>query len=322
MTRLVERPRGGPALETAPPAVSVAIPVLDGGRRLLDLLDAIWRQDGLCGTVEVLLADSGSRDGAAEEALRRWPGIRLLDVLDGFDHGLVRTALVESARAPLVALFSQDAVPRGRRFLRVIAAPFAEPVVAGAWARQVPGPGADRLVRATVDRWCPSPALVGIAPVIRRTTKADLDAMAPAEAMEAARFDNVASMVRRETVLALPFPARPFGEDLAWGAAALRAGFALAYVPTAVVEHHHDLGLGGTFERHRAAHRQARAEFGILAVPSLPAAAIALLAGLPADARAGGPLLALATLPRRGAALLGQWAGARRADREGKGHAR
>jgi GT2 family glycosyltransferase len=312
MTVLVPRTTGEHGPE---PVISVAVPVLDGGELLLDLLAAVESQQVRRGPVEILLADSGSGDGAVEEALARWPAVRVFDVQGGFDHGLARSALVRAARAPLVALLSQDAVPRGRRYLESLAAPFEAADLAGAHARQVPRRGADPLLRATLARWTPPPAVVGVRPRVRRFSEAELRELAPAERIAAARFDNVASMVRRSVVLDLPFPPRPFGEDLAWGAAALRAGLALAYVPTAVVEHDHRPGLRGTYERHRAAHHQAAAEFGLQAVPSLRAGARALLAGVPGDLRDGGPRWALRGLPRRAAALLGQWAGARHAGR-------
>jgi rhamnosyltransferase len=285
------------------PAVSAVVPVLDAGPRLMTLLDALHGQD--VGPVEVLLVDSGSRDGMVDEAARRWPALRLFAVDRGaFDHGIVRTEAALRARAPLVACFSQDAVPLGAGMLRALAAPFEDPAVAGAMARQVPRPGADPGVVATLRRWTPP----GDGPIVRGAAEGG----GPAARMEAARFDNVGSMVRRSVLEAIPFPSRAFGEDIAWGDAVLAAGHLLAYVPGALVEHHHDAGLRQTFRRHRASHEQAAREFGLRAVPSLLALPGAILGGLAADALDGGPGWAVRAAPRRAAALLGQWAGARR----------
>lgn len=285
-----------------PPAVSAVVPVLDGGPRLLTLLDALLTQD--VAPVEAVLVDSGSTDGAVEEAARRWPALRVFAVDRAcFDHGLVRSEGVLRARAELVALFSQDAVPLGARCLRRLMAAFEDPRVAGAMARQVPRPGADPGVSGALHRWTPAGATIQV----REATKS-LD---PSERMGAARFDNVGSMVRRSVIEALPFPARPFGEDLAWGEAALSAGHRLVYVPGALVEHHHDAGLRETYRRHRSAHRQAAQEFGLRAVPSLGALPGAWLAGLPTDAADGGLPWVVRGAPRRLAALLGQWAGGR-----------
>jgi len=298
-------PRAHPGADA--PAISVVVPVLNGGERLVDLTRALLRQRVSAGPVEVLLADSGSTDGATERAAEV-VGARVFDVAPGrFDHGLVRAALVQQARAPLVALFSQDAVPQGTRMLEALAAPFEEPDVSGSYARQVPRPDADPLLAATLARWTPE---LDVPYVLRRMPPGGASLPA-AERMRIARFDNVGSMVRRCHALARPFPSREFGEDLAWGWATLLAGHALAYVPSAVVEHSHPPSLRGVYARNVLSHRQARQEFGLRAVPGLPAAAIALMAGIPDDLRDGGVRWAVRGLPRRAAALLGQWAGGR-----------
>ena len=294
---------------TAPdtPSLSVAVPVLDGGERLVTLARAVRAQaSGFPGGVELLLADSGSIDGAFDRAADAFgPGARRFQVARGrYDHGRVRSALVLAARAPLVALFSQDAVPLDGA-LAALSEPFAaHPDLAGVMARQVPRPGADPLVRATLQRWTPE----GGEAVLRRLPPGAAS-LPPTERMRLARFDNVGSMVRRASIEELPFPSRPFGEDLAWGAAALERGWALGYAPAARVEHHHDPTLGELYARNRVAHRQAAAEFGLRAVPSLRHGLAALLTGVPQDLRDGGPRWLLPGLARRGAALLGQLRG-------------
>ncbi len=308
MTSLVERP---PPTEGAAD-VSVVVPCLNAGRRLGDLVAAVRAQRGV-GRVELLLADSGSTDGSIEAVASA--DLRLFDVDGPYDHGVVRTALVRAARAPLVALLSQDAVPHGTDYLARLAGAFDDPDVVGAYARQRPRPGADPLVRASLRRWTPGPDEAGDAPVVRRRPDGGLGALDPRAAMATARFDNVGSMVRRDALLELPFPSRPFGEDLAWGAAALEAGHALAYVPTACVEHSHRPTLREAFDRNRVAHRQAAGEFGLVAVPSLTGLVLAWAAGVPGDLRDGGPAWAVRGAPRRAAALLGQYLGAREARR-------
>jgi hypothetical protein len=135
--------------------------------------------------------------------------------------------------------------------------------------------------------------------------------------MRLARFDNVASMLRADLLRQTPFAEVEFGEDIGWGAAMVRAGHALAYVPGAAVEHSHRLGLKDTLKRHRLAHIQARRDFGLRAVPSLGALGRALAAGIPGDLREAGALGALRGIPVRAAALTGQWLGGR----EGEGGA-
>jgi rhamnosyltransferase len=310
---LVEHDPPARDASTPAPRIAVAIPALNGGDRLLELLDAVHNQAVGEGGLEVLLADSQSDDGSIAEARRRFPALRLFTVeRSRFNHGLVRTAMVEAARAGRVALFSQDAVPVGSRYLGSMAAALDDERVAGVYARQVPRPGADPLVRATLQHWTPDPGDDAGAGALHRALPSGtlLASLPPRERMQLARFDNVGSMVRAEVVARIPFPARPFGEDLAWGASVLAAGLRLAYLPTACVEHHHDPLISETFRRNRLAHFQAREEFGLHSVPDLRHLARALVAGVPADLEKG-TIWALRGLPRRGAALLGQWAGAR-----------
>jgi len=313
--QLIQKPaaRRAGGSEQNSPRFSVAIPVLNGGPRLLQLLDAVFSQ-ATGSAIEVLLCDSGSTDGAVEQARRKYPQLRVMDVPAGeFNHGLARTRLVTEACGELVALFSQDAVPLGRDYLEQLGAAFEDPSVAGAYSRQVPRAGADPLVRATLERW--TPRLPGnITRLSRLRSDETLNELSPTQQMERARFDNVASMVRRSVVLDCPFPARAFGEDLAWGAAVLQRGLSLAYVPGAEAEHHHEPTLREAFHRNFQAHRQAASEFGHLAVPSLRDAANAVVLGLPSDL-AVGPQWALRGLPRRAASLLGQWAGGREGHR-------
>jgi cellulose synthase/poly-beta-1,6-N-acetylglucosamine synthase-like glycosyltransferase len=245
--------------------------------------------------------------------VREHPNLRIFAVRRAhFDHGLVRTALVKKARAPKVALFSQDAVPLDSHYLQRMATALDDECIAGVYARQEPRSGADPLIRDMLERWTPAPAdPESNLPILTELDNGErLDDLPPIERMKLSRFDNVASMVRASVVEQIPFPSRDFGEDIAWGALVLSAGLKLGYLPTARVAHHHPPQLRATFERNRVAHRQARGEFGLHAVPSLRDLALALMSGVPDDLRAG-PMWALRGLPRRGAALLGQWAGAR-----------
>jgi len=317
VTRKLLFERHVPRASRAHPSVSVVVPTLNGGELLLQLLTTIQEQE-VAGEVEVLIGDSESNDGSIEAAIREHPSVRVFTVSRArFDHGLVRTALIQRARAEKVALFSQDAVPLSSRYLQKMANVLDDKSIAGVYARQQPRPGADPLVCEMLERWTPSAIdSQATVPILKELTDGvQLEDLEPLERMKMARFDNVASMVQAALFDRMPFPSRAFGEDIAWGALVLSAGLKLAYLPTAGVAHHHAPRLRSTFERNRVAHRQARGEFGLHAVPGLSHLARALISGIPHDLRAG-PVWALRGVPRRGAALLGQWAGAREACRE------
>jgi len=300
----------GPTSEAAArPAVSVCIPSLNGGDRLVKLVRTVLAQAESLpqGGVEVLVADSGSRDEGFAHVRSLGGPVRCFAVAPRrFNHGLVRNELAREATAPFVAFFSQDAVPRPL-CLRILLDSLSNPKVVGAYARQLPRPGADPLVRATLARWTPDGKEIRL----QALGESDWSGLTPTQKMSLARFDNVASLLRADVLANTPFGEVDFGEDIAWGAAMVQAGHSLAYVPSATVEHSHALDLTETLKRHRLAHIQARRDFGLHAVPSLGALGQALAAGLPGDLRDGGPLGALRGLPTRAAALTGQWLGGR-----------
>src|SRR5213080_101929 len=105
------------------PAVSVALPVLDGGPTFLDVLAALGRQR-IDRPMEVVVVDSGSRDGSPEAA--RAAGARVEEISAAeFSHGATRNRLMELARGAHVAFLTQDAVPAHDRWLAALLDGFA-----------------------------------------------------------------------------------------------------------------------------------------------------------------------------------------------------
>lgn len=292
------------------PAISVVIPCRNGGARLVAVAEALAQQRGLAGPVELLLSDTCSSDGAVSVAARRHGQARIWDISpESFNHGLTRQALAEQARAPLVAFLSQDAVPLGRHYLRRLVAAFEAQAVWGASARQVPGPGADPLIRAMLHRWTPPADRLPEA-TVRWTPTVEAGPPLPCPGAGLC-FDDVASMVRRTRLLEHGFPAAEFGEDLLWAARVARAGGTLAYVADAMVEHHHDPTLIESFRRDAATHALLATHFGQRAVAGPFAALLAVPGAFLSDRRDAGTRWAIRGTPRRLAALTGQWWGAR-----------
>lgn len=307
--RLTPRPTSGIGSPEAP-ALSVVIPVLNGGDRYIEVVRSLLKQD--TAGHEILIADSGSTDGATDALVAQYPSLRVFDVEPGdFDHGRVRAGLALAARAPLVAILSADARPLHNDYLLRLADAFEDPLVAAVHARQVPRVGADPLIIEALNRWTPAALEVGPGPIVRAAPPSSFwESASPVETMAAIRFDNVASMVRREVVLGIPFPPRTFGEDASWARIVVAAGWSLAYAPRAMVEHHHTPTVAELFSRNRRAHHQAAAEFGVSAVSSAPRGVASLFAETASVAQQHGARWAAHTLPRRAAALAGQWVGA------------
>ncbi len=139
--------------------VTVAIPVRDGGTRLIQTLAALSTQ-----TVEheLLICDSGSVDGSVEVV--RAHGARLLEIAPAqFTHGGTRNLLVREASGSRVAFLTQDAEPADERWLeRLLAGMDLAPDVGVAYGSYLPRPEA-----ALPCAWSSS----GGSPLWRRTTR-------------------------------------------------------------------------------------------------------------------------------------------------------
>jgi rhamnosyltransferase len=244
----------GSAIRREPRPVSVVVPTWNGGALFRELLVALASQDV---EHELVVIDSGSRDGTAEAA--RAAGARVETIPQReFNHGGTRNRGIALAGGAVVALLTQDAIPIGRDYLARITRPFANPRVDGVYARQFPRPDCDPLLAERLRRWSASraePALQVLAPGDPAASRSLYDALPPLERYLSCIFDNVASAVRRTSWERTPFPARTFGEDVAWGREIVLSGGALAYEPTASVEHSHRIAMRREFKRLYCDHR-------------------------------------------------------------------
>jgi GT2 family glycosyltransferase len=302
-----------PATRTSAPRASIVLPTYNGEHELEQLLPALAAQR-LRGGFEILAVDSSSRD-ASVSLLREFDAdVEIIDTAD-FRHGRTRNLCAERARGECLVFLSQDVIPQGPDYLEKLLEPFEDERVAGSYARVMPLKGSDLLSARTVLDLPESSEQ----PVVR-----DLDGVAglwelePSERAEYLRFNNVASAIRRSVFRELPFPDVAFGEDFAWAARALTAGWRIAYTPEAVVEHAHRYGPRTAFKRYRVDALFHREAHGWLLRPSLASVLRGWLYELRADVRAAAadgwlghvPDLLRAPALRAGQ-VLGQYAGSR-----------
>jgi GT2 family glycosyltransferase len=217
--------------------VTVAIPVRDGGELLAGTLAALARQ-----TVahELLVCDSGSRDGSA--ALARAHGARVLEIEPGaFSHGGTRNLLMREAAGAHVALLTQDAEPVDERWLEQLLAGFElERDVGIVYGPYRSRPDAAAAVRIELESWFASLAPAG-EPVVERLAAAER-AVLPAVALLGRRgfFTDANACIARAAWERVPFRAVPYAEDRVLALDMLRAGYAKAFLPAAAVWHSHD----------------------------------------------------------------------------------
>lgn len=224
------------------PTVTVAIPVLDGSAELRRLLPVI-RGQRFDGSLQIVVADSESRDGSAEMA--RAHGAEVVPVQRGeFSHGGTRNLLMERSRGELVAFLTQDALPAHERWLAELTEAFSLSADVGlAFGPGLPRPGASLQVRRDLTTYFRSLAPAG-APVLVRSD--------PGEALGASSktyFHSVNACVSRAAWSQTPFRTVPYAEDRMLSLDMLRAGWAKAFVPAAAVVHSHQYQPVDVFRR-------------------------------------------------------------------------
>jgi rhamnosyltransferase len=240
----------------ADPRVSVLIPTRDPGPDVEAVLSAIFEQEVDFG-FEVVVVDSGS--GPADlRRMERFP-LRLDRIAPAeFGQGRTRNRLAERARGELLFFLSQDAQPASRDWMRRLAAALDDPAVAGAYARQLPRPDADPLIRFFLDQ------LYDAEPARRRLTTERRARIGQIF------FRNVSSAIRREVWRSIPFRDVVMSEDQHWAHDVLRRGYEIVYEPRARVYHTHRYTLGSLFRRNYLSGASLR---GLIADPPLAVAA-------------------------------------------------
>lgn len=218
-------------------AVTVAIPVRDGGALLERVLAALSRQ-----TVahELLVCDSGSSDGSRELAAAA--GARVLEIAaTQFSHGGTRNLLMASASGKHVAFLTQDAEPAEQDWLERLLAGFGLAgdiaIVCGPYR---PREDASPAVRLELERWFCSIAPDG-APQVERLDAHERATLSARELVgRRGFFTDANACIARAAWERVPFREVPYAEDRVLALDMLRAGYAKAYLPDAGVLHSHD----------------------------------------------------------------------------------
>jgi glycosyltransferase involved in cell wall biosynthesis len=242
-------------------AVTVAIPVRNGGELLAEVLTAVGAQR-LDRPVQLLVADSGSIDGS--RALAESLGADVIDVPAGrFSHGGTRNLLAQRARGAHIAFLTQDAVPADELWLSHLLQGFEVGddvgLVFGPYRAR---PDASLMVRRELDQWFASlPARaergVGEVPDLRRSF-----------------FTDANGCVARSAWERVPFRPVRYAEDQLLGRDMMAAGYAKVYQPDAAVIHSHRYRPLEQFRRSFDEWRGLREVHAIAAPPALGRAAL------------------------------------------------
>jgi GT2 family glycosyltransferase len=262
------------------PEVSVAIPVRDGGELFAGVLRALANQSV---EHELVVCDSGSRDGSCELARER--GARVIEITPGlFSHGGARNALMEAANGAHVALLTQDAEPADARWLERLLEGFQLAADVGiVYGPYRPRPDAAQPVRIELERWFASLSPDG-GPQVERLESHERSSPAVELIGRRGFFTDANACLARAAWERVPFREVPYAEDRVLAIDMLRAGYAKAFVPAAAVIHSHDYTTGEQLRRCFDEWRGLREVYG-WREPVSPARIFAQLRGVLGQAR-------------------------------------
>ena len=199
------------------------MPVKDGARYLAEVLAALARE----AVDEVLVIDSGSRDGSVEIA--RGAGVEVLEIAPAdFGHGRTRNLGAERTSAEIVAFLTQDATPVPGWRAALLEAFALDPRIGAVFGPHLPRPDTSPMIARELIEFFATFAGDGDAP---RVFAAD----------DPTFLSNVDTAYRRACWEEIRFDDVPYSEDQAFGRAlAAHAAWRKAYAPRAGVLHAHD----------------------------------------------------------------------------------
>ncbi len=205
------------------PAVSVVVPVKDGARHLGQVLDAVRAQ----GDVELLVIDSGSRDGSLEIARAAGATVHEIPAAE-FGHGRTRNLAAELTSGEIVCFLTQDAVPAEGWLAAHLEAHRLDERIGAVYGPHLPWPETSPMIARELEEFFASMSPDGT-PVVHRRGDSHF-------------LSNVNASYKRECWREIRFEDIAYAEDQAFGSAMLEAGWAKAFHPAAAVRHAHDYG--------------------------------------------------------------------------------
>jgi rhamnosyltransferase len=229
--------------------VTVAIPTLNGGSALTHTLAAVAEQQLPTGhELELLICDSGSRDGTVAVARRH--GAEVIEIPPHqFSHGGTRNLLMERSHGEHVAFLTQDAVPADERWLARIVAGFGLAADVGlTFGPYASAPGASRIVARELAQWFESFSPDG-SPRVDRLEQSERAVPARALLGPRAFFTDANGCVARAAWESVPFRPVAYAEDHVLALDMLRAGYGKVFVPAAAVIHSHEYSPWGWMRR-------------------------------------------------------------------------
>jgi rhamnosyltransferase len=230
--------------------ISIVIPTLNGGSRLIECAKSLTNQK-IEKLFEIVLIDSGSHDGSLEKfALIIKEACLPLSVIkiekSDFQHGATRNHAIESTSGEIICLITQDAVPDNENWLFELTEVFKNNLdLAGVFGRHKKHNDHPSLLGKDLDLHFKNMAHL----LVRKIDDYELYEKNERIRQNLHFFSNNNSAIRKSVWQKHPLPAVDFGEDQTWAKLVLENGFSLLYQPRAIVRHSHLFTLKEIYDR-------------------------------------------------------------------------
>ncbi|MCM1046519.1 MAG: glycosyltransferase family 2 protein [Candidatus Gastranaerophilales bacterium] len=223
--------------------VDVIIPLYKPGKELFKLLELIERQSVPIHQIILMNTEEKYFEQLiyGNKEMEHHRNVRVLHLSKReFDHGRTRRRAVQKSQADIFVMMTQDVVPVDEYLIeRLTVHLTGENKVAAAYARQLPKEDCSVLEQFTRKFNYP--------PVSRIQSRADLETMG----IKTYMCSNVCAAYRRDIYEELGGFVRHtiFNEDMIYAAAAVKAGYSIAYEADACVYHSHNYSNRQQFHR-------------------------------------------------------------------------
>lgn len=219
-------------------SVSVAVPTLNAAGRIGSLLEKLKKQT--VKPLEILVVDSSSEDGTAEEVKKIADvKLKIIDKKD-FNHGLTRHEAFMQTSGEFVCFLTDDAVPANENFIENLIKPLEDIKVAMSYGRQLPRSDARLFERIVREKSYSADSNV--------RSKKDI----PKYGIKIFNATDVCSCYRRSAYLDCGgFSEVNTNEDMLMAAKFIYSGYEVAYAADAEVIHSHNFTFKQQFERNK-----------------------------------------------------------------------
>lgn len=211
--------------------VSVVIPTYNAGEDMRSLMELLNEQEHV-GHVEVVVVDSGSRDGTAE--LAESMGATVIRIAQSeFSHSYARNLGAERAAGEYLLFMTQDAVPDGKQWICKLLQPVLKQNVAAVSCREEPKPDCDLLGRLSIWNHSKYMGILHADRIMSMPTQVNCESL-----RKNGQLNDVTCLVKKSVFDQFRYRG-DYAEDLDLGIRLIRAGYKLALLSGVQVIHSH-----------------------------------------------------------------------------------